>query len=48
MLIVAAAWAPIYLSRRPLSLPILLVAAGALLARAVPGFTLIRVAMTFR
>ncbi|MEQ1874080.1 MAG: cation:proton antiporter [Ilumatobacteraceae bacterium] len=34
----AAAWAPIYLSKRPLSLPILLVIAGALLGRALPGF----------
>ncbi len=34
----AAAWTPIYLSKRPLSLPILLVLAGALLARALPGF----------
>lgn len=38
MLIVAAAWAPIYLSKRPLSLPILLVVAGALLAKSLPGF----------
>ena len=37
-LIVAAAWTPIYLSKRPLSLPILLVAAGVVLARAIPGF----------
>ncbi len=34
----AAAWTPIYLSKRPLSLPILLVIAGAVLARALPGF----------
>lgn len=38
VLIVAAAWAPIYLSKRPLSLPILLVVAGALLGRLYPGF----------